>query len=257
MREKKRSLSVDATTSDDLQGGIGHFVRQNKAEVITGVVVAMLVIVAAASYFIFNAMSAAQQKADFEAYRESHSFQYQMGDVISLNSSEDEEGREHGLHANFGWKGTMELSLIDVSLYKNPADAGMGAEDALSESGDAALEYAKFAVCTLKLKNIDAIAPVNIPELGSQADHCFNCSVFVLEPKDKSDPIGGVLPAYFDGILPDAPRNWRYSFALSPGEEKTFKLGYFMSPKAVQSGLVFRIGVSGNDKYTVAVDLNQ
>lgn len=244
------------------EGGRVGWIRRNRAEAVTLAVLVVLAIGGGGGYLAYREVSTAQIKAAADQYQEDHSYRFQVGDAVKLDSAEDDQGLDpsHGFHAGFDWKGTMVATVVKTAEYPSLAAAGATAGrrlDGHPMDYDDSLDYqgspVRYVECDLKLENVDAAQEFPEPGLGDKGGYAFNSGVFNLASTDSDDRpfMDGFV--WFDGEIPDAPPNDGFCFTLKPGQERTLKMIYAVPKSVPTDHLAMRIGASGDDKYMVAL----
>lgn len=243
------------------EGGKGGWIRRNRAEFVTLVVLVILAVGGGGGYLAYREVSTAQIKTAADQYQEDHSYRFQVGDAVKLDSAEDDQGLDpsHGFHAGFDWKGVMDLTLEKVAEYPSLAAAGATG----TRIGGDPLDYddaqnyqgapVRYVECDVKLKNVDAVQEFPPPDLKDGADYAFGSDIFKLISTYSDDrPFMGTA-VWFDGGIPSAPPQWAGLYALKPGQERTLKMIYAVPKSVLIDHLAMQIGSSGDDKYEVAL----
>ena len=138
---------------------------------------------------------------------------FSTGSVATLDSGAEDlsfrttDGTE--CRTNFGWNGTMELTVLDSTLYKNEKASEIAARQSieLSSSDD------RLLLVTCRLKNIDATPDVE----DYTGEKAFSASIF---------NVPGIELRFFSASQASAGNHEYFSFQLNPGEEIEFTLGY-------------------------------
>ena len=187
-----------------------------------------------------------------EEFMQENTVSVEMGEVITLDSKEDNRGEEFMYVASFGWEGVMELQINDAVVYASPQEPGVGESDLFFSWTEATEREADrkfcFVVISLTLNNIDAVL-----DSGSGEEH-FMISILRLLNKTKSNEY--IEAAYFDSTTENAGIKDGYRFDIKVGEKKDMKLGYFIYEDELDNEYCYSVGTANIDKYKVEIDLS-
>lgn len=190
----------------------------------------------------WNKNSLAQEASVFAS---SSTKDFKQGDSVFLSSYQDEEGLDYGYVAGFDWDGDMAFTLVSSEMFQSPIDAGID-DDTLVSSQPAG---SAFLLCTLSLENINASLDPAFTRPSATVKG-YRIELFSLQSEDGERR----TLSYFDGAMEGSQGRL---YELSPGETKSFRLGYFVYPEDVEEGLFYNIGISSEvRKYKVHLDIS-
>lgn len=192
-----------------------------KKESIVLVVLCAVLVGGVVAYALFGAhQPAAQSTENSDSSEQSNRVDIPLGQVVTLNSRAEEENASSSGIVRFTWDGTMELSVLDATLYDGSSMESLPSE-VRDEMTTEPPEDCDILLVHIHLKNVDA-EPTAVTLSGSRA---FNASDFGLASVSNSGFAGELV--YFSGT-PQENRNGKDNlcFLLPEGEEATYALAY-------------------------------
>lgn len=189
-----------------------------------------------------------RRAADRAAFEQSQNQEFSMGETVHLDAEQDEntvntdslfdtEGVPY--ISGLAFRGTMDVTVQNATLYDTPAAAGLD-ETNLVEPG---MSGYPLLLVEVSLKNVDA-EPAGSSNSGKD---WFNVSFLNLS---SAGP-----PNYFDGTPEGANASEGFDFELGKGQERAFRLGWFVDPDNAEHPFdKLALGAS-SDKLTVQLDV--
>lgn len=186
-----------------------------------------------------------------ESYAETHSFAYQLGETITLDSNSDKEGESYSWVAGFDWDGTIEATLNEVKIYEQKQFDELNSKYLVSDDMERQLNRLEdpknpLIVCyQLTLHSIDAT-----PENGNG----FNIQTFSLNGDAE---FASYEPIYIEGTYYGTKKYDEtngYKYTLAKGETKTITIGYLVGSNAKGTELSLAFGQSNSEKYAVKIN---
>ena len=196
-----------------------------------------------------NTVTTQTNEQNSKSYAETHSYQYKIGEVITLNSHADEEGESYGWVAGFDWDGTIEATLDEVKVYKQSQFGLLEKKHLVSDDMERQIGRLEktsnpMIVCyQLTLHSINA----------SSEDDELNVAAFSLNGDvdfASYDPIY-LKGTYFGTKNYDGTNGYRYK--LAKGKTITITVGYLVDPSVKNTELSFSFGESNSEKYVVKI----
>ncbi len=222
-----------------------------KMQVLAASALILCAILYSYSLLVASHSTAETQKSaqDSRSYAETHSYQYKMGETVSLDSEKDEEGESYSWVAGFDWDGIIEATLNEVKIYKQSQFGLLEKKYLVSDDMDRQIDRLEdsndpMIICyQLTLHSVDA----------NSDDDELNITAFNLNGEfdvASYDPIY-IQGTYYGTKKYDGSNGYR--FKLANGETTTITVGYLTDSSVKNAKLSLGFGETNSEKYTVEI----